>query len=118
MDFTMGCATGGCSHWDYTISIFLMEPTGSFDSSIFSLDTLDIDSLQVDTTWNVYELKEKFEIGRLITPYGNYMDWVQPNDPNDLFDDQNNAKSYFYAIFKRYCTIKTCPTIMKFSNKR
>ena len=23
MDFTMGCADGGCSHWDYTVSIFL-----------------------------------------------------------------------------------------------
>lgn len=97
MDFTMGCATGGCSHWDYTISIFLMEPTGSHDSSIVSLDTLDIDSLHVDTTWNVYELEEKFEIGRLITPYGNYMDWDQPSDPNDLFDDQW-SHSYIFDL--------------------
>lgn len=97
MDFTMGCATGGCSHWDYTISVFLMEPTGSFDSSIVSIDTIEIYSDQVDTTWNVYPIKEKFEIGRLITPYGNYMDWDQPSDPNDLFDDQW-THSYIFDI--------------------
>ena len=87
MDFTMGCADGGCSHWDYTVSIYLMEPTGVLDSSVSVLDTIGIEPLEVDTTWNVYELLEKFELGRLITPYGNYMDWVQPTDPNDVFDD-------------------------------
>jgi hypothetical protein len=87
MDFTMGCADGGCSHWDYTVSIYLMEPTGLLDSSVSVLDTISIEPLVVDTTWNVYEVLEKFELGRLITPYGNYMDWVQPSDPNDVFDD-------------------------------
>jgi len=87
MDFTMGCADGGCSHWDYTVSIYLMEPTGLLDSSISVLDTISLEPIVVDTTWAVYEVLEKFELGRLITPYGNYMDWVQPTDPNDIFDD-------------------------------
>ena len=34
MDFTMGCADGGCSHWDYTVSVYLMHPTGILDSNI------------------------------------------------------------------------------------
>ena len=88
MDFTMGCASGGCSHWDYTVSVFLMKPLENLDSSIVSIDTIQIDPIQIDTIWNVYQITEKFEIGRLITPYGNYMDWDQPSDPNDLFDDQ------------------------------
>lgn len=87
MDFTMGCADGGCSHWDYTVSVYLMEPTGMLDSSVVSIDTLSVEPLEVDTTWNVYEILEKFELGRMITPYGNYMDWVQPTDPNDLYDE-------------------------------
>ena len=87
MDFTLGCADGGCSHWDYTVSVYLMDPTGALDSTIAVLDTLSLEPFEVDTTWNVYEVLEKFELGRLITPYGNYMDWVQPTDPNDLFDD-------------------------------
>ena len=97
MDFVLGCADGGCSHWDYTVSIYLMEPTGLLDSSITQLDTLETDSTIVDTLWNVYETYEKFELGRLITPYGNYMDWVQPSDPNDLFDS-NWEQSYLFDV--------------------
>jgi len=97
MDFTMGCASGGCSHWDYTVSVFLMNPTGIMDSSIVSLDTLSVEPLEVDTTWNVYEVLEKFELGRLITPYGNYMDWDQPTDPNDIFDE-NWERSYVFDL--------------------
>jgi len=29
----MGCASGGCSDWDYTVSVCLMEPTGNLDST-------------------------------------------------------------------------------------
>lgn len=97
MDFTMGCADGGCSHWDYTVSVYLMEPTGDLDSNIAVLDTVSLEPLEVDTTWNVYEVLEKFELGRLITPYGNYMDWVQPTDPNDLFDD-SWEHSYIFDV--------------------
>lgn len=86
MNFTLGCSDGGCSHWDYTVAIYLMEPTGLLDSSIVSIDTLVTDSTIVDTTWNIYPVLEKFELGRLITPYGNYMDWnSSTSDPNDLY---------------------------------
>jgi hypothetical protein len=97
MDFIMGCADGGCSHWDYTVSVYLMEPTGTLDSNIAVLDTISVDSLVVDTTWNVYEVYEKFELGRLITPYGNYMDWNQPSDPNDIFED-SWQRSYVFDV--------------------
>jgi hypothetical protein len=73
MQFTMGCASGGCSDWDYTVKVFLLHPTGTYDSSIASIDTISTNPLVVDTSWNVFEVKERFELGRLITPYGNYM---------------------------------------------
>ena len=87
MDFTMGCASGGCSDWDYTVSVFLMNPTGSFDSTVTVLDTVRFEPLEIDTTWEVNESIEKFELARLITPYGGYMDGYISGDPNDLFDD-------------------------------
>ena len=43
--FTLGCASGGCSDWDYTVQLTL-----------------------VDTNTN-----EQYELGRAITPYGGYM---------------------------------------------
>ncbi|MCH8545902.1 MAG: T9SS type A sorting domain-containing protein [Cryomorphaceae bacterium] len=52
MQFTMGCAAGGCSDWDYTVLVYLRH------RSINGNDTTI----------------ERFELARLITPYGGYMD--------------------------------------------
>ncbi|TNE26303.1 MAG: T9SS type A sorting domain-containing protein [Bacteroidetes bacterium] len=73
MVYTMGCASGGCSDWDYTTQINLYEPTGMMDSSVASLDTISTNPLVIDTTWNVFEVNRTWELGRVITPYGGYM---------------------------------------------
>lgn len=73
MVYTMGCADNGCSDWDYTTAIHLYEPTGVNDSSIASIDTISTNPLVIDTTWNVFEVKRIWEMGRVITPYGGYM---------------------------------------------
>ncbi len=90
MTYTMGCASGGCSDWDYTSQIFLRRPTGSNDSSITSIDTISTGPLVVDTTWNVYEVIENMELGRVITPYGTYMD----NGSNG-YDNNWTHRNYF-----------------------
>jgi len=51
LHYTMGCATGGCSDWDYTSQIFVRHRTG-----------------ELDTSFN--EIIEDFELARVITPYG------------------------------------------------
>ncbi len=68
MEYTMGCASGGCSDWDYTTKIEARIPTGAFDSTVLTVDTITM-----DTIWNVFEVMESFELGRVITPYGGYM---------------------------------------------
>jgi len=73
MNFTLGCASTGCSDWDYTVLIRLLKPTGVMDSNVASIDTISTSPLVIDTTWNVFEVKERFELGRMITPYGGYM---------------------------------------------
>lgn len=73
MHYTMGCASTGCSDWDYTTKIELLKPTGVMDSTVASVDTVSSSPLVVDTTWNVFEVKEAFELARVITPYGGYM---------------------------------------------
>lgn len=73
MEYTLGCASSGCSDWDYTTQIFLREPTGMMDSSIASIDTISQNPLIIDTTYNVFEVIEHYELGRVITPYGGYM---------------------------------------------
>lgn len=68
MYYTLGCASSGCSGWDYDVEIRAMIPTGTYDSNVASIDTLTM-----DTTWNVFEVQEHYEMGRLVTPYGTYM---------------------------------------------
>ncbi len=73
MEYTLGCASSGCSDWDYTTKIEARIPTGTYDSTVLVLDTISIMPLEVDTTWNVFEVIESFELARVITPYGGYM---------------------------------------------
>lgn len=78
MYYTMGCATGGCSDWDYTTKIEARINTGMIDSNISSIDTISLTPLVIDTNWNVFEVFDPFELGRVITPYGNALsnDWT------------------------------------------
>jgi len=73
MHFTLGCPQSGCSDWDYTVLIKAFRLTGELDSTIAQLDTISTNPLEVDTLWNVTEVKESFELGRMITPYAGYM---------------------------------------------
>ena len=68
MTYTMACASGGCSDWDYTTRIEAMIPTGTFDSTVTNVDTITL-----DTTWNVFEVINPYEMARVITPYAGYM---------------------------------------------
>lgn len=90
MTYTLGCASGGCSDWDYTTQIWFRRPTGTLDSTVTNLDTISTNPLVVDTTWNVYEVIENMELGRVITPYGTYMD----NGSNGF----NNSWSHRYTF--------------------
>lgn len=66
----MGCASGGCSDWDYTTRLTLLNLTGILDSNVKRIDTISTSPLVLDTTWNVFEKKEPYELARVITPYG------------------------------------------------
>ena len=54
LHYTMGCATNGCSDWDYTTQIFLRHKTGELDTAL-------------------NEIIENYELARVITPYGSML---------------------------------------------
>jgi len=68
MTYTLGCASDGCSDWDYTTLIEAMIPTGTYDSTFVM-----VDPMTMDTTWNVFEVMNPLELARVITPYGRFM---------------------------------------------
>ncbi len=93
MYYTLGCANGGCSDWDYTTRVTLLQPTGNIDSNIASIDTLSQSPLIIDTTWQQFEVKEPYELARVITPYGN---GLSNNWTHDFVYDLTD----FYALLK------------------
>ena len=55
LHYTMGCATGGCSDWDYTTQIFVRHRTGEIDSTLqtspmFTVNGNNLDSIMYSDT--------------------------------------------------------------------
>lgn len=73
MTFTMGCSSANCSDWDYTVRVEVGVNTGLLDSTAIGFDTTSVAPLVIDTFWNYTPNYEFFQIGKLITPYGTYM---------------------------------------------
>ena len=63
LHYTMGCASSGCSGWNYPTQILLSHPTGTYDSTYN----------QSTSSWDLFEIIEKYELGRAVSPYGTYM---------------------------------------------
>jgi hypothetical protein len=49
MHFTIGCASTGCSDWDYTIQLDLRHRTGMLDSTLQQAPNFTVDGAQVAT---------------------------------------------------------------------
>lgn len=66
-----------CGEWDYLTYTYLYKGTGVNDSTIAGIDTTfdnNQNIISIDTTWNVFEVQERFELARYITPYGINLD--------------------------------------------
>lgn len=87
MNFTLGCASSHCSDWDYTVHVYAGLKDGTLDSTINTIDTLSMEPFEVDTTWNYSDHYNYFQLGRLITPYGTYMNSTNPAYGIAGFDD-------------------------------
>lgn len=89
MTYTLGCASGGCSDWDYTTKISFRRPTGQYTYTTRP-DTISTNPLVIVTVTDSTEIIEDMELGRVITPYGSYMD----NNQNGF----SNQWSHRYAF--------------------
>jgi hypothetical protein len=92
MRFTLGCGSAACSHWDYTVNTELGKKSGAMDSAVVSIDTV-----AHDTTWSYSEHVDYMEVGRLITPYANYMDYTWPANNRHGFDS-SWRQPYLYDV--------------------
>ncbi len=51
LNFTLGCPTGGCSQWDYTVDIYLNHDTHIKDSNLVYSPTFTVNGSIKDTTY-------------------------------------------------------------------
>lgn len=51
LHYTMGCATGGCSDWDYTSQIFVRHRTGEIDSTLQTSPNFTVNGSVIDTVY-------------------------------------------------------------------
>lgn len=91
MTYTLGCASGGCSDWDYTTQIYLRRETGQY-SYFTRYDTVSRNPVVVVAVPDSTEIIEDMELGRVITPYGNYM----ANSRNGF--DNNWSHRYVFDV--------------------
>ena len=49
MHYTMGCATGGCSEWDYTTKVLVRHRTGERDSTLQEAPSFTVNGSNLDT---------------------------------------------------------------------
>ncbi|MBC8266934.1 MAG: T9SS type A sorting domain-containing protein [Flavobacteriales bacterium] len=51
LHYTMGCATGGCSDWDYTSKIIVRHRTGEIDSTLQTAPSFTVNGSVIDTVF-------------------------------------------------------------------
>ena len=49
LHYTMGCATGGCSDWDYTSQIIVRHRTGAIDSNLQNSPMFTVNGIVLDS---------------------------------------------------------------------
>lgn len=87
LHYTMGCASTGCSGWDYTTHILLRHRTGMYDSTQVLAPSFTVGGYTVDSL--TYSLNPTyiviFDSLSVDTIYNDTLIVVDFNDPNDPF---------------------------------
>ena len=119
LHYTMGCATGGCSDWDYTSQIFVRHRTGEIDSALqnspmFTVNGNIVDSVLFSDTayvhfWNITTNVLDSNLSTLLEII-EFNDASNPTTPTDTmyrfqaafynmeFDSLGNIIDSFYVI--------------------
>ena len=119
LHYTMGCATGGCSDWDYTSQIIVRHRTGAIDSTLqnspmFTVNGIVLDSVLFSDTayvhfWNTTSNALDSNLTTLLEII-EYNDATNPTNPTDTlygfesgfynmeFDSLGNIIDSFYVV--------------------
>ncbi|MCF8257758.1 MAG: T9SS type A sorting domain-containing protein [Flavobacteriales bacterium] len=96
LHFTMGCASTGCSDWDYTVQIDLRHRTGALDSTLQQAPSFTVNGAQVQTlsyttehtfttSWNGSDVDTLWTDTLLVILYENPEDPFAATDTLEVF---------------------------------
>ncbi len=87
LHYTMGCATGGCSDWDYTSQIFVRHRTGAIDSTLNTAPSFTVNGNTLDTVFFSYSpvyIYSWDSINNILDSItSDTLEIIQFNDPNN-----------------------------------
>ena len=105
LNYTMGCATGGCSDWDYTSQIFVRHRTGEIDSTLqtaplFTVNGTITDSIHYSsdsTYFHFWDITTNTIDSILYTHY-EIIEFNDPNNPTISTDTLSGWMANYYNM--------------------
>ncbi len=104
LHYTMGCATGGCSDWDYTSQIIVRHRTGAIDSTLqnspmFTVNGIVLDSVLFSDTayvhfWNTTSNTLDSNLSTLLE----IIEFNDPTNPTNPTDTLYAFEAGFYNM--------------------
>ena len=104
LHYTMGCATGGCSDWDYTTQIFVSHRTGEVDSTLqespnFTVNGTTEDSLLFsDSTFVHFWNTSTQSVDSTLSNTYEIAQYNDPTNPTVATDTLIKYESEFYNM--------------------
>ena len=104
LHYTMGCATGGCSDWDYTTQIFVRHRTGEVDSTLqespnFTVNGTTEDSLLFsDSTFVHFWNTSTQSVDSTLSNTYEIVQYNDPTNPTVATDTLIKYESEFYNM--------------------
>ena len=104
LHYTMGCASSGCSDWDYTTKIEVLHRTGEIDSNLqssplFTVDGNVVDSVMFSDTVYVHFWDTSNNIlDSILSSTLEIIEFNDPNNPTSPTDTNYVFQSGFYNM--------------------
>ena len=105
LHYTMGCASTGCSDWDYTTKIEVRHRTGDIDSILQTSPTFTVNgSIQDSVIWNIDSTYRYFwdsvlnVVDSTLSTYYQIVQFNDPNNPQNPTDTLYGFEAGFYNM--------------------
>tara|TARA_B100000927_G_scaffold274544_1_gene253845 strand:- start:1283 stop:3502 length:2220 start_codon:yes stop_codon:yes gene_type:complete len=102
LHYTMGCASTGCSGWDYTTHITLRHRTGEYDSTLTTTPNFTVDGSVLDSLYYSYSPTFYIQLdslGSTDTIFNEPISIIYFNDPSNPLSATDSSIGYVSNYF-------------------